>query len=207
MATPKRAETAYVRQHTMLWVAALALAVGFFAGVGLTIYKTGSATMPGIQAPGLAGPGAPNAGLSPEKAQMLAALEKEAVSKPDDVAIWTQLGDLYFDANQVDKAIGAYQKALAIDGSNADVWTDLGVMYRRKGQPKAAITAFDKAISIAPRHEVARFNKGIVLMHDLNDRDGAIKAWAELLKIDPNFTTPGGQPLAEMLTAFKQHTK
>lgn len=206
MATPKRAETAYVKQQTLVWVASLALVVGFFAGVGLTIYKTGSATMPGLQTPGLPDSGAPNAGLSPERAQMLAALEKQSVSKPNDVSIWTQLGDLYFDSNQVDKAIVSYKKSLAIDGSNADVWTDLGVMYHRKGQPKEAIAAFDKAISIAPKHEAARFNKGIVQMHDLNDPAGALKTWGELLKIDPGFTTPGGQPLADMITAVKQHS-
>ncbi len=206
MATPKKAETVYVKQQTLVWVAFLTLVVGFFAGVGLTIYKTGSATMPGVQTPGFQGSGAPSAGLSPGKAQMLAALEKEAVSKPNDVSTWTQLGNLYYDSNQVDKAIAAYKKSLAIDGSNADVWTDLGVMYHRKGQPRKAITAFDKALSIDPKHEATLFNKGIVEMHDLNDEAGALKTWGELIKIDPNFATPDGQLLANMISAFKQHS-
>jgi peroxiredoxin len=54
-------------------------------------------------------------------------------------------------------------------------------MYRRSGQPRKAIENFNKAIAVNPKHETAQFNKGIVLMHDLGDRDGAI------IFIKPNF--------------------
>ena len=80
----------------------------------------------------------------------------------------------------------------------------LGIMYRRSGQPQKAIEAFDRAIATDPKHENSRFNKGIVLMHDLNDREGAIAAWEELVEVNPNALTPNGsQPLKEMINRVR----
>jgi len=72
-------------------------------------------------------------------------------------------------------------------------------MYRRNGQPQKAVELFDRAITIAPNLEQPRFNKGVVLLNDMKDREGAIKAWEELLKINPNALAPGGQPLTELI--------
>jgi hypothetical protein len=45
-------------------------------------------------------------------------------------------------------------------------------------------------VKIDPRHEISRFNKGIVLMHDLQDQKGALQAWEELVKINPIAKAP-----------------
>ena len=134
-------------------------------------------------------------------------MTRETAQNPKNVAAWVQLGNLYFDTNQFEKAIWAYNKSLELDAGNANVWTDLGVMYRRSGQPREAIRAFDAAIRADPRHEVSRFNKGIVLMHDLNDPEGAVQAWEELLKINPFAMGPGGKSVDELVTAYKQSLK
>jgi tetratricopeptide (TPR) repeat protein len=109
------------------------------------------------------------------------------------------LGNVYFDTNNVPKAIRAYEKSIELSPNNPNVITDLGVMYRRNGQPDKALEAFEMAIAVSPGHQQSRFNKGIVLRYDLNDRDGAVKAWEELLKINPNATAPNGQPLSEAI--------
>ena len=80
-------------------------------------------------------------------------------------------------------------------------------MYRRSGQPNKAIESFDKAAKIDPKHETALFNKGIVLMHDLNDLDGAIQAWQELVKRNPAATSPTGQPVKDLVERMKESKK
>jgi tetratricopeptide (TPR) repeat protein len=80
-------------------------------------------------------------------------------------------------------------------------------MYRRNGQALEAIAAFDKAIELNPTHAQSWFNKGIVLMHDLNNPDGAIKAWEELLRIAPNFKATGGQTVQDMIDDIKKTLK
>jgi hypothetical protein len=36
----------------------------------------------------------------------------------------------------------------------------------------------------------------------LNDREGAIKAWEELLKINPKAMAPNGQPVSEAIKSL-----
>ena len=127
---------------------------------------------------------------------------------PTPPEVWVRLGNHYFDSAQYDKAIEAYQKVLSLAPDNADVWTDMGIMHRRKGQPQKAIDAFDRANAADPRHEPSLFNKGIVLMHDLNDMPRAIKVWEDLLAINPKATVPGStQSIRELVEKLRQSAK
>ena len=193
--------TGYVKKETMLWVAIITLVVGFLMGVVVTVYKS-SSELPVASAPPRSQPPPPQAdakGPSVETAARIFELEKITNQNPNDAEAWIQLGNLYFDSENHEKAINAYQKSLALKPDNADVLTDMGVMYRRSGKPAEAIEAFDKAIAVDPRHEVSRFNKGIVLMHDLNDIAGAVKAWEGLVAVNPAAKSPSGQLISELV--------
>jgi cytochrome c-type biogenesis protein CcmH/NrfG len=178
-------------------IVVLAFVAGILIGVLLTIYKTG---------------GTPPEDLhqhveqktSRDLSDQIAGLEFKTSQNPGDIAAWIQLGNLCFDADLPEKAIAAYDKALALSPNNADVLTDQGVMYRKAGKFDKAIQCFDKAVAVNPKHEIARFNKGIVLMHDLNDPKGAVKAWEELLAVNPLAMAPNGQSIDEMLKKMKQ---
>jgi cytochrome c-type biogenesis protein CcmH/NrfG len=192
----------YVKRETMLVVAFVALITGFLGGVIFTVYKSD------VPAPMSSSPASmppqQSRGLSPEQKELLQALQAKVAAEPQNVRAWTDLGHLYFDSNQFRKAIDAYKKSLALNPENADVWTDLGVMYRRSGRPSDAVAAFDRALEAEPLHEISRFNKGIVLMHDLNDPEGAIKTWEELVRINPAARAPNGQPLKELIENLRE---
>ena len=141
--------------------------------------------------------------MTQEQSQTLAALIQATQTTPDNVNAWTQLGHFYFDTAQPEKAIQAYEKSLELDGSRPDVWTDLGVMYRRNGDPTQAVKCFDRALALNARHEVALFNKGVVLMHDIKDAQGALKAWEKLVEVNPNAQTPNGQSVKSMIEQVK----
>jgi len=198
--TRENANNAYVKKETMIVVACICLGVGFLGGIAFGVYKSGSAT-PSVQAPGtmpaMTGPSAEEP--TPEEANLIQTLERKTATDPQDVDAWIQLGNVYFDTNQYKKAIGAYQRSLALKPNNPAVLTDMGVMYRRDNQPEKAIESFDTAISVDPSHETARFNKGVVLMHDLDDLEKAVGAWGELVEINPDAVTPGGQSIKGML--------
>ena len=190
-----------VKKETALLIAVVALVTGFLGGVVFSVYYTGSGQTVQSSAPHPSS-SSPAQDLTAQQAEGILALEKEVAANPENVAAWTQLGHLYFDTNKPAKAIRAYEKALELQPKNPNVLTDLGVMYRRNGQPEKAIEAFDKAIALNPRHDQSRFNKGIVLKFDLNDREGAIKAWEELIKINPAATLPNGQPVSEAIKSL-----
>jgi cytochrome c-type biogenesis protein CcmH/NrfG len=200
----KQDEGQYVKKETLYLVSLLALAVGFFGGVMYGVFKADTSLPGRSSSPGQSSTvQTSNSDLS----NMIAALEREVASNPDNATAWIELGNNYFDTNQYDKAIRAYQRSLEIQPNNANVLTDMGVMYRRSGKPQEAIKAFDKAMQVDPKHEVSRFNKGIVLLHDLKDTQGAIRAWEDLMKVNPFAMTPSGQSVDQMVTQMKKQLK
>jgi cytochrome c-type biogenesis protein CcmH/NrfG len=203
MATATKNETVgYVKKETTLLVALLTLAIGFFGGVMFGIYRTAPvASMPPAQ--GMPTGTATSPQVSPELESQIAALEKAAAENPTNAETWIRLGNNFFDTNQFGKAIDAYSKAVELEPKNANVWTDMGVMYRRSGKPGEAIKAFDRAIAADPRHEVSRFNKGVVLLHDLDDTAGAIEAWEGLLGVNPLAMSPTGTSVDQMVQQMK----
>jgi len=194
----------YVRKETFWLGTLLALAVGFFGGVMFTIFKSDSGVIPG-PAPTQTQAQVPQTQIDqPDRVRMIAALESETAKNPLNLEAWIQLGNEYFDTDQHEKAIQAYQKALELNPADANVWTDLGIMYRRNGNPQKALECFDKAIAADPKHEPSRLNKGIVLLHDLKDFDGAIKAWEDLLAVNPIAMAPTGRSVDEMVQQMKK---
>ena len=191
----------YVKKETMLVVALVAVIVGFLGGVVFSAYKSGV----GLKgsAPDPSGQTAQKQDVSNKLTQEVNDLEKDISLHPENIETLIRLGNLYFDTDQPGKAIMAYNKALKLEPNNPDVLTDLGVMYRRKNQPLEAIKAFDKAIKIDLRHEASRFNKGVVLLHDLNDSEGAIRAWEELVEVNPFAKAQGGELVVELIEKIK----
>jgi cytochrome c-type biogenesis protein CcmH/NrfG len=190
----------YVRKETFWLITLLALAVGFFGGVLFAVLKSDSGAVPGR--PQAQAPQAQVA--TPDRTNMIVSLEDETAKNPQNTKAWVQLGNEYFDSDQYEKAIWAYRKSLELEPNRANVWTDLGVMYRRSGKPQEALEAFDKAIEADPKHEPSRLNKGIVLLHDMQDFDGAIAAWEALLAVNPIAMAPTGRSVDELIQQMKK---
>jgi cytochrome c-type biogenesis protein CcmH/NrfG len=106
--------------------------------------------------------------------------------QPSSADTLVKLGNAHYDREAYEEAIEAYTQALTIDPKNADVLTNLGDAYRRAKRPKEALDAFRKAAQIDPEHSASRYGEGVVLLHDLNDAAGAIKAWNEFLRVEPS---------------------
>lgn len=178
---------------------AIIFLVGFICGVGFAVYKLGAGE--GQQTV------TTNQQANDQAAQMAAAitnLEATVTAKPDDFQSWVQLGHLYFDTDQADKAITAYETSLKYHSGDANLLTDLGVMYRRIKQPEKAIEWFEKAQALDQVHQPSRFNEGIVRFYDLKDTEGAIASWEELLKINPDAKAGNGQGMREFVEQVKR---
>jgi cytochrome c-type biogenesis protein CcmH/NrfG len=187
----------YVRKQTFLMVSLLALAVGFFGGVVFSVFKSDSKAPVQSAAVQMGIP-------APAGSDRITALKRQTQADPGNANAWTELGNAYFDSKQYEKSISAYRKSLELNPNNANVWTDMGVMYRRAKKPEEALKAFDQAIAVDPKHEVSRMNKGIVLLHDLNDFNGAIQAWEGLLEVNPIAMAPNGVSIDEMVIQLKK---
>lgn len=205
----KKKETALtgmVHKQTLYMAILVAITLGFMAGAMYTSFKlagdTSTAPMAGQPTDPHDRPDSQE--ITAETGSRILKLEQFLKENPENVDAWTQLGNLFFDANQFGEAIEAYERSLALKPGDPGVLTDMGVMYRRNKNPKKAIETFDLAIAADPSFETARFNKGVVLMHDMEDMAAGILAWEGLLKVNPMATSPNGESLAALIERIKQ---
>ena len=205
MAESSKITKRYIKTENLILFMLLSLALGFVGGVVFSAYQSAATPAGSINAGSTNAPSSASAPMTRQQQDTLAALIKATETTPENVTAWTQLGHFYFDGGQFKKAIESYKKSLALDDKRPNVWTDLGVMYRRNGETDQAIASFDRAMELNPRHEVAHFNKGVVLMHDKNDAKGALKTWEKLLTINPEAKTPSGQPLKTMVDELRKN--
>ncbi len=155
----------------------LAFIAGIIVGVIITVYYEEKYFSP--------------AQLSPNSTdikiyQKIEELQAILKNNPQNLQALIELGNAYFDTNQIDQAIEVYTRALKIDPQNADVRTDLGIMYRHKGDFERAIAEFQRAAQDDPNHINSRYNLGIVLLHDKGDLKGALAAWEDFLRLAPS---------------------
>jgi cytochrome c-type biogenesis protein CcmH/NrfG len=181
-----------MKKETVILLVVIAFLVGFIAGATVAILKgtRGTEKPAMVQKPQMAPPGAQmSVPKGPDPVEVASKIQtlKEIVKKdPKNVAAWAELGNLYFDTNQPKEAIEAYSQYLVSKPDNPDVRTDMGIMFRSLGQFDRAIEEFRKAAQSDPKHVNSRYNLGLVLLHDKQDIKGAIKAWEDYLKVDPN---------------------
>jgi cytochrome c-type biogenesis protein CcmH/NrfG len=128
----------------------------------------------------------------------------EAVNRdPGDYDSLVKLGNLYYDAKQFADAVQYYQRALAIHPDNADVRTDMGTAYWYSGDADKAVEAMEASLHYQPGHPQTLFNLGWVRWQGKADPKGAVEAWQQLLKANPDY--PQRQQVEQYIAKAKEH--
>jgi len=195
----------YVKKQTLIVAIVLCLAIGFVGGTLYSSFKLAPRNPARDQGKASVQKEEPHEhpDISMELSAKISEIQQFLKDHPDDAEAWTKVGNLFYDSDQAQNAIEAYEKALSIEPGRIGVITDLGTMYRRNNQPQKAIESFDKAIAIDPSFETARFNKGVVLLHDLNDLEGCIKEWEAIIEINPMAMAPNGDSVDALVQKMK----
>jgi cytochrome c-type biogenesis protein CcmH/NrfG len=129
-------------------------------------------------------------------------LEQRVKRNPKDAQALIELGNSYFDTRQWDKAIDAYEKALALSPKNVDVRTDLAISYFSIGQVDKAISEAKLATGIDPKHPYAHYNLGIFLSA-AGRKEEAAKEWQTFLKLEP--TGPQAEYARQQLSLIRKN--
>jgi cytochrome c-type biogenesis protein CcmH/NrfG len=128
----------------------------------------------------------------------------EAVNRnPGDYDSLVKLGNIYYDGQQFSSAIQYYQQALAIHPENPDVRTDMGTAYWYAGDADNALAALQTSLKYQPGHPQTLFNLGWVRWQGKQDPKGAIDAWQQLLKANPDY--PQKQQIEQYIAKAKEH--
>jgi len=121
---------------------------------------------------------------------------------PNNAVAAIKAGNLLYDAQRYDEAIGFYQQAFAINKQDINLSTDLGTALWYTGRADEALTQYDKSLAIDPTHAQTLFNIGVVRSEGKHDFAGAAAAWEKLLKVHPDY--PAAARVQTMLADARQ---
>lgn len=108
-------------------------------------------------------------------------LQRAIERDPESRELLTALGNAWFDREDWDRAIAAYEKARRKAPEDARLLSDLGAAYRNRGKLRRAVSLFERARKSDPDHWQSLLN--LVLVHAYDRKDpAAAQRWFDELK-------------------------
>jgi tetratricopeptide (TPR) repeat protein len=117
-------------------------------------------------------------------ANRLADLLQRSEKDPQNADIDSDIGNVYYDLGEYEKAVDYYRKSLDLRPNQPNVETDMAACLYYLGQYDTALKLLDNVLQYSPGFAQALYNKGIVLIHGKNDPENGIKIWEKLLQSD-----------------------
>ena len=105
---------------------------------------------------------------------------------PKAFAVWNLLGASAAQIGQLDQAIVAFKRVLAIKPDYADAYNNMGNALKEQGKQEEAIEAYNKALAIKPDYAEAYNNMGNALKEQ-GKLEEAIEAYNKALAIKPDY--------------------
>jgi len=87
--------------------------------------------------------------------ELLEAFKKALKLDPQNVALWSSLGDVCARLGRNDEAVRAFRKATRLEDRNAGLWVRLGDLYAGLGRTHHAGKAYQAALRIEPGNRQA----------------------------------------------------
>ena len=114
----------------------------------------------------------------------LKALLEAEEAAPRNPNIYLQLGEAYLRLAQLQNAISAFEKTLALDEDNARALLGLSTAYRRLGDNQQTADCALRAVSLLHRLPMAHFNLGVALARS-GENERAQLAFETALRFQP----------------------
>ena len=105
---------------------------------------------------------------------------------PNHIDAHNNLGIIFKNLGENEKAINCYQKAIAINPNYANAYSNLGLVFKNLGENEKAINCYQKAISLNPNLVDAYNNLGIIF-EQLGQNKKAINFYQKAIAINPNY--------------------
>jgi len=117
--------------------------------------------------------------------QKAAPLLEKLKGDPTNSGLLLQVGNIYLATHQFKDAAGYYDKALQIDPKNVAIRTQLASCLYYNGDVDGSISQLQQSLQYDPKDANTLFNLGMVKWKGKQDNKGAVAAWQQLLKSNP----------------------
>jgi cytochrome c-type biogenesis protein CcmH/NrfG len=183
-------------------VAAVCLVVGLMVGYAL-LAKNATPRIVQPQARASAGTMGSHPKLTLEQMKQMAdvqasGLVEKSKTDPKNAPLLVQIAGIYQTTHQFKEAADYFDRALKIDPKNTAARTQLASCLFYAGDADGALSQLNQVLKSDPKDTNALFNLGMVKYRGKNDNAGAIAAWEQLLKYNPNLDR---KPMVEQLVA------
>jgi cytochrome c-type biogenesis protein CcmH/NrfG len=136
-----------------------------------------------------------------------APLLEKLKSDPTNSDLLLQVGNIYEATHQFKEAAGYYDKALQVDPKNVNVRTQLASSLYYTGDVDGAISQLQKALEYEPKDANSLFNLGMIKWQGKQDSKGALAAWRELLKLNPQLSADRKATVQKLMADVQMHGK
>ena len=117
---------------------------------------------------------------------VLARWQRAVEVDPTDAAVRYNLGIVYQQQGELDKAIPEFKAAIRIKADFSAAHNNLGKVYGIRGEFEEAVAAFKTGVRIDPNNAVLYTNLGIVY-REQSKFDEAVSAYKKAIEIDSNY--------------------
>ena len=105
---------------------------------------------------------------------------------PRDKDLLLRVAYFYESAHQFKEAVSYFDQSLEIDPRNVAVRTEKASCLYYTGEIDGALTELQESLKMNPKDANTLFNLGVIRWKGKKDPEGAIAAWQQLLKTNPN---------------------
>ena len=114
-------------------------------------------------------------------------LQNALLLTKDKAPIYQAIADIYYDIEDLDKAIEFYNCSLDGDCNNPKAYSRLAMAYWEKDYIEKAIIYYSKAIDLDPEYDIAYNNLGVIFLDGLGDAKRALAYFENAVDINPNY--------------------
>jgi hypothetical protein len=139
--------------------------------------------------------GAMGGGRMPTMADMKQMADKQAAplldklkSDPNNSDLLMKAGAIYYTTHQFKQASVYYGKAVQVEPKNVPFRVKLATSLFSSGDPDGAIAQLNQALSYDPKDANTLFDLGMIKLQGKQDGKGAVAAWQQLLKLNPQLS-------------------
>lgn len=127
--------------------------------------------------------------------------------------IYEAIADIYYDEENLNKAIEYYELALDEDSKNPKLYSRLAMSFWEQDYIEKSIVYYSKAIELDSSYDIAYNNLGVVFLDGLGDTQRAQQYFTTAIQINPDYVLAhfnlgrSKEIEGEKITAAKQYQK